>query len=827
MNSSEVSSFLFELSSYFYCNFFSPSRSNKGAPQTMKHFLIALSALFISFSLQAQKIQVIDLETGEPIPFAKITCESSRELADIDGYFSLKCVDKMTTIQVTGYRDTTVLLSNQSSVAVQPLGKTLEEFTVSTVDEEANRIMSLAADYRKSNHPNGKSAYTYNAYSKFYVTLNPDAWAKIPDDSKDTSLAKMKSFFGSQHLFLMESTAKKFFEPPYREKEEITAYKVSGFNDPMFSTFASELQTFHFYENQFSIFGETFISPMAFGNTRRYVFQLVETLVSDKGDSTFHIKFRPQKDKNFEGLRGEIFINSRNYAIEKVIASPAEKKENFFATIIQEYQFKDGKWFPAKLSTEATFSALKLSEELPDSYMIAKGTTYVEGLQFDVNLKGEKFNAATVITNIDAGDKDSAHWNAQRVNQLSDKEKMTYHTIDSLGKELRFDNKLRIFNSLLSGKIPLGYVQLDLTRLFNYHEYEGYRFGLGLENSPKLMKRVTIGGYGAYGNRDLAWKYGAYMSALLSPNQFLKLDMRYQDDISERGGMIFNPQKDIIQLNTVAQEFYITQMDKQRLALVALNGYFRPTLGWRVGTSYQRVTFTKDYLFYNHGDTLTKFDQHEIFGELVWGIGDKVTFLAGKRLVTPSNKPHFRLAGTLGLKGLEQSLLNYQRIALEITERIQLRGAGLLQMRILGAKTFGQVPLFLTNAVSGTGGNWNLSVPNTFETMPASTFFNDQYTAFFFRYTTKSLKTKLKWTAPRLGVHYAMGTGTFSNAMNHSVPVQDMRKGYYETGAVLENVLILNNTGFGIGAFVPFGSLVSPDLSKTLTLKLAFTIVLN
>jgi len=793
----------------------------------MKYLLLAFGALLFSFSVDAQKIQIVDAETGEAIPFAKVSCQSWKVLADIDGYFNLNCKNQNTTIHVSGYRDTTVLIIDQTVIAVQSIGKQLEEFTVSTVDEEANRIMTKAADNRKSNHPNGKSSYIYNGYSKFYVTLNPDALNKIPSETKDTNLAEVKRFFDGQHLFLMESTTKKYFEPPFREKEEITAYKVSGFKDPTFSTFASELQTFHFYENQFSIFGETFISPIAFGNTKRYVFQLMETIVSTEGDSTFHIRFRPSVDKNFEGMRGEIFINSRNYAIEKVIAAPAEKKENLYATIIQEYQFAEGRWFPAKLSTEAMFPSLKISDSIPDSYMIAKGTTYIEDLKFDVDMKGEKFNAASVITNIDAGDKDSTHWDKERVNDLSEKDVRTYEMIDSLGQVYKFDKKLGIFSSLLSGKIPLGYVQLDLTRLFNYHEYEGYRFGLGLENSPKLMKRVTIGGYGAYGNRDLAWKYGAYMSALLSPKQFLRMELKYQDDIAERGGSIFYPQKDVIQLNNVYQDFYISKMDKQRIAAVGLNGYFRPTLGWRIGTSYQRVQFTQDYWFRNENDTLTKFDQHEINGELVWGIGDKVTFLAGKRIVTASNKPHFRFATVIGMKGLEQSTLNYQRFALEVTERLQIRAAGLLQLKLIGAKTYGNVPLFMMNVASGTGGNWNLTVPGCFETMAASTFYNEQYTAFFMRYTTKSLKTNLKWTAPRMSIHYAMGTGSFSNRKNHNVEVPDMSKGYYETGAVLENVLIMNATGFGIGAFVPFGSLVSPDLSKTLTLKIAVTYVLN
>ncbi len=800
----------------------------KQTPQTMKHFLLAIAFISCAYSIHAQKIQILDVETNEPIPFARVSCTGSKYVADIDGYFSPICAGQNTTFVAAGYSDTTIHLLNESVIYMRVKENQIEEVTISAEDEEANRIMEKAADHRKANHPNGDVSYKYTSYSKFLFTLNPDALAKIPDTTSDTSLVKVKEFFDLQHLFLLESTTNRFFDPPYREKEEITAYKVSGFSDPMFSSFASELQTFHFYENQFSILGESFISPLAFGNVKRYRFQLMETLISEEGDTTFHIRFRPRVDKNFEGMKGEIFISSRNFGIEKVIASPAEKSETLNATIIQEYQYRDGRWFPYKLSTEASFPGMKLSQDIDDSYMIAKGTTYIENLQFGVDLKKEKFNAATVITNDDAGEKDSTHWNNQRAYQLTDKEEKTYQTIDSLSEVYHFDAKLKYFSALLEGKVPLGYVQLDLTRLFNYHEYEGYRFGLGLENSAKLMKRVTIGGYGAYGNRDKVWKYGAYLKANLFPKQFIGLEMRYQDDIAGRGLIGFDPRKDVLKLNTIYEDFYISQMDRQRLAEMMFTGYFKPTLGWRIGTSYQRLWFTQGYTFTNDGITYDKLDQHEMKGELTWSLGEKVKYLGNKRISSGSNKPQFKLGTAIGLKGLEESTLNYQRIYFEVSERIQLRAAGLLQMKLNARQTFGAVPLFWMNAANGTGGkDWNLTVPNTFETMQASTFYQDKMAAFYFRYTTKPLKTNLKWTAPKLGIHYAMGTGTFNSKATHSFIPPSMRKGYYESGLILENLLILNTTGLGIGAFVPYGSLVSPDLSKTLTFKISLNVVLN
>lgn len=794
----------------------------------MKQLFLTLGALLFCQCLHAQQVQIRDLETNEPIPFVKVSCENDTVLADIDGYFYIGCFGKHTLFQSGQYRDTSIVMGDQTIIYMYPSGDELEEVYIPTEDEEANRIMTIASTKRRSNHPNGKVSYKYTGYSKFLFTLNPDALANISDTVTDTSLVKMKQFFGSQHLFLMESTSNRYFDPPFREKEEITAYKISGFKDPTLSTFASELQTFHFYENQFTLLGNVYLSPLAFGNVRRYRFQLIETIVNAPGDTTFQIRFRPRVDKDFEGMKGEIFINSRNFAIEKVIASPAEPSENLNATIVQEYQYKDGRWFPSKLSTEASFPSFKVTSDVPDAYMVAKGATYIENLQFGIDLKKEKFNAATVITKDDAADKDSTHWNKERAYALTDKDRRTYEVIDSVSDIYHFDRKLKYLSALLDGKLPLGYVQLDLKRLFNYHEYEGYRFGLGLENSPKLMKRVTIGGYGAYGNRDKAWKYGTYLRANLVPKQFIGLEMRYQDDIYGRGLTSFAPQNGTLQINSIYEDFYLSQMDRQRIAEVAFTGYFRPTLGWRVGTSYQRLWFTRGYEFTKDGVIYDKLDQHEITGELTWSIGEKVTYLAGKRISTGSNKPKFKLGAAIGLKGMEQSTLNYQRVFFEVTERIQLRAAGLLQMKLSARQTFGEVPLFFMNVANGTGGRqWNLSVPNTFETMPASTYYQDKLLALYFRYTTKPLKTNLKWTAPKLSAHMAMGTGTFNTKATHTITSQSMAKGYYESGLIAENVLILNSTGLGIGAFVPYGTMVSPNLSKTLTLKIALNIVLN
>lgn len=197
----------------------------------------------------------------------------------------------------------------------------------------------------------------------------------------------------------------------------------------------------------------------------------------------------------------------------------------------------DGKkWFPYKLSTELIAPGLTLNSKLKDSYLVGKGSTYIDKVVLDADLKDQRFNAVFVETAPDANKKDSTHWDAKRKYDLDSKDLRTYTVIDSVSKEENLEGKLKTLQSLLQGKIPLGYFQADILRLVNFRDYEGFRLGIGLETSDKLSTRFRVGGYFAYGFKDKMWKYGGYGKVTLFPKYFLDFEARYQQDIVERGG---------------------------------------------------------------------------------------------------------------------------------------------------------------------------------------------------------------------------------------------------------------------------------------------------
>lgn len=785
------------------------------------------SCLFISFA--QDKIQIKEKGTLESIPFVKIIpVGKPAMLADLDGFFTLD-LSQVTAFQLRflGYKDTTILVSElgeQREIFLQPLSEMLDEVTVLPGENPAHRIINQVIENRKKNSPTENNAFQYESYSKFYFTMDPTALESIPSDTEDSTLKSLKSFFDSQYLFLLESSSTRKFMPPSRDKETITAYKVSGFSDPMFSTFANEMQSFSFYENQFNLLGKTYINPIAFGGTRRYLFLLEDTTVVGN-DTTFTISFRPRKGKNFDGLKGQLFINTNGFAIEKVISEPNEPSDNLSIKVIQEYAFIEGKkWFPVKLSSEMSMPIVELSSKLKNSNIIGKGNTYISKIVLDPELKKRDFGSVTVETALNADKKSDKDWDSTRFYELTNQEKKTYQVIDSISKEYKLEQKLMLATALAEGKIPLGNFNIDLKRLLNFNLYEGYRFGLGLETSKKLMKRAVIGGYAGWANRDKEWKYGGFSEIYLLPKKEFNLRMTFQQDLVHRGGTAFRSTGNSFSTQDVFKQLYVNKMEKQRLGEIMLSGYIVPSVKVALLGNYQRIQLTQGYQ-YNFGNTqllpTDLFDLAETSLEVQWQLREKVMQLGGKRVSLGSKFPKLALKITESLPTLFEAQFDYIRAHVEITQSIPIRGVGKFTWLVNASKTEGNVPLFLLQAANGTGGNWRLSVVNTFETMLPASFFSDQQVSLFTRFTFLNWKTKYKWTAPQLSIHHAMGIGSMNNRLAHTENFETMEKGYYESGIILDKLFINGFSTFGLGVFNNYGAYSVPKFEKNLTFKLS------
>ncbi|MCK4855744.1 MAG: hypothetical protein KAT31_15805, partial [Bacteroidales bacterium] len=441
-------------------------------------------------------------------------------VSNIDGAFSISSSQDIDFLKFSyvGYHPMVIAKED-----IQP-GETLlieldrkaydiAEVTILPGINPAHRIIRLASGNRKLNNPEKQRSFSYTSYSKMFFTMDIDSLFRAGTDSleseMDSSRQELEEFLEKQHLFLMEFVSERKFKPPDKNKEVVTASRVSGFRDPSFTLLASQIQSTSFYDELIMIWDKKYLNPISKGSTKKYLFILEDTVFTEQMDSLFVISYRPLKGRNFDGLKGILHINSRGYAIQNVIAEASETEGIFRIRIQQKYDYvEDQQWFPVQLNTDIILSPNIAEANGEQVKLLGIGKSYLSDIQLNPEFKNREFDHIELEVDDGAHKQDENYWSQYRVNPLTRKDSNTYHFIDSVGKEAHLDRTLKIFETFAAGYIPIGFLNLDYRSLIHWNQYEGFRFGAAAETNEKLAWWFSIGGKVAYGTRDKRLKYG-------------------------------------------------------------------------------------------------------------------------------------------------------------------------------------------------------------------------------------------------------------------------------------------------------------------------------
>lgn len=793
--------------------------------------LLLLSSVFLTSILFSQEIdiQVIDVQTENPVSFAKINDGKGTSLiTDIDGKAKLTVIEShLYSFRFFDYRDTLIKgseLIKNPTVYMSPDAQVYGEVVITPGENPAHRIIQNVMDNKNQNDPLKNNSFIYDSYSKLYIT-GELAEGVSRDTITDSTMIMAFNMLERQYLFLAETKATRSFNPPNYDKEVVTAYNVSGLKNPIFATIVNQFQSFSFYDNNFVLNNSEYINPIAPGSLRRYLFILEDTLFHpDTQDTTYTIKFRPRKGKNFEGLEGYLYIHTKDWAIERVIASPYTSGELLKAKIIQEYDVANNvKWFPKKISTEIDFGMNF------GGYgdIIGRSSLYIRDVKFDQEIK-KGFNPVSVEVR-EGALADSSLLNEERGDTYTGKEQRTYTKVDSFAEESNLGRWLEVLEIASTGKIPVGKFSIPVTDIIYYNDYEGLRLGLGLETNRRMSKIVQVGGYFAYGLRDKEWKWGGDLSFMIHQERLIKLNLHYSDDVYERGSTNMYDDAFNIVNQGIYRDFFINVMDRERFAGINLSGLIRQNMKLQLFGNYKRFTFTDSYQYtplFTQNGTLDNFDIAEAGIVFNWNIREKVMILEDRRVSLGTKWPKITLKAAKGFSGLFESNYDYYRFNFTVHQDFKIRGAGNLSFVSKSGMTIGNVPLTLSQIEEGTGRNFNLSVINTFETMRPSEFFSDQHTALFMRYTFLPIKNKSDWTESTFVIHSAAGFGEMKNRTDHTgFDFKTAEDGYYESGLIVDNLLISSGIiGFGVGAFYRYGPYELPKMSDNFFYKISVRI---
>ena len=120
----------------------------------------------------------------------------------------------------------------------------------------------------------------------------------------------------------------------------------------------------------------------------------------------------------------------------------------------------------------------------------------------------------------------------------------------------------KTLESLITGRIPWGHIDLDISRFLGYNSYEGFALGAGLHTNDRLSQVFKIGGFFRYGFKDKAFKYGGDLQLSLYRNWELEVDLEYLNDVTETSGVTFFDEKPAFFKPEYFRDFLVKRMDK-------------------------------------------------------------------------------------------------------------------------------------------------------------------------------------------------------------------------------------------------------------------------
>ncbi|MCP3932036.1 MAG: hypothetical protein GY705_23430 [Bacteroidetes bacterium] len=778
-------------------------------------FFILMLGVCSLFAQQSMKGIVRDSK-GDPLPFVNILINNSPSEgvnSDINGHFEINHADIIETLtftyvgfetQILKYKPNKLLLFQE--ITLERTTYQLNEAIVIAGENPAHRIIRQAVKNRKKNDPQKIPTYSCRTYDKLLADWLPDTvglwdYSARKGISKKLRQQQAKNIdttiqnYHDRHIFLTESITERQYKFPDKYSKKVIQNKVAGLKNPEIVAMASEFQPFAFYKPFLTILDHDYLNPVSPGSTEKYFFQLEDTLYQYT-DTVFIISFHPRKATTFEGLKGLLYINTHHYALQNVIAEPADTSL-LQMKIEQQYQLVLDQWFPRELNFEL------ILPNYPSTFLglFISGKTFIDRVHFNPVQEGKELKNNDAYTlSPQANQSSDSLWKINRPFQLSPTEKQTYHFLDSLGTEKNFDGKFNFLTGIALGQIPFKKVNIPFGNLLKINEYEGVRLGAGFVTNDAFSKKFQLGASIGYGFNDKSWKYSALASYKFHKKQNVEIGFRYTKDLLEPAGMPA-PFENLF----VSRRYYAQRFDQLEESTIYTKGDFLTFGQFKWEVSQQRLI----PLYIEEGasqQNMTSISLH-----LRYAYGERFIRLMGQKIPEINDKPIFQLSFEKGVKGFLNGNYDYFRSNFSVEHSFITRVFGETTFLIESGWVSSQAPYSKLFGSSGIGKEFEIfTVENVFQTMDLYEFLSDRFVHLFFRQNIGRL-VKTKSFQPELSLVQNIAYGTLqSNQALPEISYKTLEKGYFESGVVLSNLLLINyfnalKIGFGIGAYYRYG----------------------
>jgi hypothetical protein len=686
--------------------------------QILVAFVLLLFALPNKGFAQTTKVsgKIVDAVTREPLPFVNVLLKGTKAGAatDIEGLYTVSTPEKCDSLIISyiGYNRTVRAVKRGVAQEINiglTQGINLNEVVVHPGENPAHRILRKIIAKKDNNNTERLTAYQYEVYNKIEFDLNnlsdkfknrkafqPFAFIFNNIDSSNT---KEKPYLP---VFMTESLSDYYFRKnPKTHDEIIKASKVTGVENASVSQFMGDMyQKINIYNNTIIVFGKNFISPISDNALLYYKFYLIDSMVID-GHKCYQLQFKP-KHKQELAFTGNLWAADTSFAIKQIEMSIApDANINFInaTSVVQTYQMVDSAWMVAKEKLVIDFNPYPVNQQKKGMMGIyGRKTSSYRDIKVNSPKEDSFYSLADNLkVNPDAFKKSKEYWIQNRHDSLSKNEKQIYHMVDTLQSLPEYHTWIDAIQLFATGYKTRG--NFDYGPYFNAYSYnaiEGNRFRFGGRTSDKFSKWYELSGYVAFGDRDQKLKYSLGMRCFLSKKTRTLVGIYYKKDNEILGQSQTGFSSDnilssifrIIPLNnlTSVQQLY-TYMERQwfqgfSTKLSFYNREMSPLADFHY--EFQKspnsiinqpsITTTEVRLM-----TRFAFDEKFIDG----------TFT---RSSLGTRYPILQAQYTLGVKDLFSGGYNYQKLILNLEDRIRINPIGYFDYVLEYGKIFGRVP---------------------------------------------------------------------------------------------------------------------------------------
>jgi len=689
----------------------------------------------------------------------------------------------------------------------------------SAVYQSPETILKMVLLHLPENDPSSFNSYSAFTYNRFRIrTILSPVGDRLKIDTTETLIDQNNSLY----TFSTETlTLQKRLKPDFNQSEILSA-RNEGKDDGSFTKLAFSLSEASLLNPTINLFNNSYLSPFsqsAFGN---YIYNSSDSITAI-GDTLLKITFHPKLDKQFNGYIGMALIDAKAFAVREIKSHSTQNDPQEPSLVIhQNFEQLKGKWLPSEINIKVFFNRknpMDKSAPIQDD-LIAESSINIYQQQVNPSLRPEDFiTAAQRSSNSDL--KPVASSDNFIYIPINQKDSTSKYKSDSIIQAENHIQQTKLIRFITEGKIPLRYFNLDYNRLFGYNIFEGLKLGVGGETNRLLSRHFTLGGYISYGIKDGSIRNGEWINFYPSKESDLRFQLSYKDVNMELGEPEFVETKTL--LNPESYRY-----------LLIKNMY--ATKRYSTGVEYRPFKELDYYLFgdlsENHSEQNTQFLKEHPFSpvnltrtglQLRYTPGIILHMEDGRQKEMNIPKSDFYLTIIQGLKVLRGDY-QYSKIEIKGKFNLTIEEFGTSTIVFRGGIMTQDAPVIeYFNSYGSFAGTFSLAAPFSFGTMQLNEFSAGRYAAVHFRHDFSTwMFPKTFQKQPAIIFAQNIGFGQLNDQYQKKFNLQDYRKGFYESGFEVNNLLRMNYLSWGAGIYYRYGPYQFSSIHENFAYKFGF-----